>query len=42
MVLGTYVKMMYNSNSFFQNKTTEENQRKLAMEMQTIREEMGE
>lgn len=26
----------------FQNKTTEENQRKLSSEMQKIREEMGE
>lgn len=27
---------------FFQNKTTEENERRLSSEMQKIREEMGE
>lgn len=31
---------MFISN--FQNKTTEENKRKLSLEMQKIREEMGE
>lgn len=31
---------MFISN--FQNKTTEENQRKLSLEMQKIREEIGE
>lgn len=35
-----YVKIMLSSD--FQNETTEENQRKLSLEMQKIREEIGE
>lgn len=35
-----YVKIMLISD--FQNETTEENQRKLSLEMQKIREEIGE
>lgn len=37
--LGTVSTMTFVSN--FQNKTAEENQRKLSLEMQKIQEEMG-